>query len=231
MSSRIRLGAIAMAFVLVLSMTTPVLASSPADLDVGVGNTSYTVTVTHNGTPVNDTEVTVSPTDPANVSYAGDSGFTDENGTVTFDLPANETEVNISTTYEGATTTLTTTLPGSGASGDELAWDGEGPFGRWLSSVIKNLVPPDSGVSLGQLVSDLATQNNPGSEHRSDSANPGGNGPPEHASNNSSDKGNASASGNAGNGNDNGGGNGPPDHAGNDEDEEEEEEADEEEST
>jgi hypothetical protein len=62
-------------------------------------------------------------------------------------------------------------------------WDGEGPFGQWLTSVLKNLVPPDSDVPLGQIVSDIVTSNNPGSEHRSEKANPGGNGngPPDHA--------------------------------------------------
>lgn len=81
---------------------------------------------------------------------------------------------------------------------DRPTWDGEGPFGQWLTSVLRNLVPPDSGEPLGQIVSDIVTANNPGSEHRSDKANPGGNGngPPDHAKS-GKDK----------------SGNGPPDHA------------------
>lgn len=72
----------------------------------------------------------------------------------------------------------------TGATADDgQSWDGEGPFGQWLTSVLKNLVPPDGDVPFGQLVSDIVTANNPGSEHRSDEANPGGDGsgPPEHA--------------------------------------------------
>lgn len=78
-------------------------------------------------------------------------------------------------------------------------WDGEGPFGQWLTSILRNLVPPDSGEPLGQIVSDIVTANNPGSEHRSDKANPGGNGngPPDHAKS----------------GKDKSNGNGPPGHA------------------
>ena len=94
---------------------------------------------------------------------------------------------------------------------EELAnetWDGEGPFGQWLTGILKNLVPAD-GQPLGQLVSDIVTANNPGSEHRSDKANPGGNGPPEHAKNGGNN------------------GNGPPEHAKNGSDDDDDEEEDE----
>ena len=64
--------------------------------------------------------------------------------------------------------------PGA-ADTDELVWDGEGPFGQWVTSWLKNLVPAD-GQPLGQLVSEIVTANNPGSEHRSDNAKAGGNG-------------------------------------------------------
>lgn len=200
MSTAIRLGAMAMAAMMVLSVATPVVASESADIEFSAGNTSFTVTVTHNGTPVNDTRVNVTPKDPTNVSYTGDTGLTDQNGTVTFDLPANETEVNISTTVNGTTTTVMATLSAAKESGDQLVWDGSGPFGQWLSGILRNLVPADSGPMLGQLVSEIVTANNPGSEHRSDKANPGGNatGPPEHAGNKSAKGGNST---------------GPPDHA------------------
>lgn len=62
----------------------------------------------------------------------------------------------------------------TGAGTDEAAdraWDGEGPFGQWLTSVLKHLVPSEMDVPFGQFVSDLVTANNPGN----------GQGPPEHA--------------------------------------------------
>lgn len=205
MSTAIRLGAMAMAALVVLSVAAPAVATEPADIEFSAGNTSFTVTVTHNGTPVNDTLVNVTPTDPANVSYAGDSGLTDANGTVTFDLPANETEVNISATVNGTESSITVVLPASGNA--EPTWDGQGPFGQWVSKILRGL-GVDSGTPLGQQLSELVVKNNPGSEHRSDKANPGGNGggPPDHATNQSEQGDNASASGN-------GSGNGPPDHA------------------
>ncbi len=60
---------------------------------------------------------------------------------------------------------------------------GEGPFGQWLTSWLKNLVPQDSDVPFGQKVAELVRDNNPGADKRSDGANPGGNGngPPDHA--------------------------------------------------
>lgn len=205
MSSATRLGAMVMAAVMVLSVATPAVATEPADISVSVGNTSFTVEVTHNGTPVNDTAVDVTPTD-SNATYGGDSGLTDANGTVTFDLPENETEVNISTTFNGTETTITEVLPAAGET--EPTWDGHGPFGQWVISWLKNLLPPDSGDVLGQIVSDLVTKNNPGSDHRSAKANPGGNGPPDHAKNDKSDDaGTQDEAGNEG---------GPPDHAKND---------------
>lgn len=201
MPSGTRFGAMAMALALVLAATAPAVASEPADISVTTGDTTFTVTVTHNGTAVNDTTVNVTPKDPANVSYAGDTGVTDANGTVTFDLPDNETAVNVSTTVDGTTTTVMETLPAANGS-DELVWDGSGPFGQWVVSWLHNLMPPDNDRIFGQTVSEIVTANNPGSEHRSDKANPGGNstGPPDHAVNGSENAGNSS---------------GPPDHAAN----------------
>lgn len=62
----------------------------------------------------------------------------------------------------------------TGADGDEAVnrtWDGEGPFGQWLTSVLKNLVPAEMDEPFGQFVSDLVRANNPGN----------GQGPPAHA--------------------------------------------------
>lgn len=74
---------------------------------------------------------------------------------------------------------FTTGEPASAAP----SWDGEGPFGQWLTSWLKNLVPQDSDMPFGQKVAELVRNNNPGADKRSDGANPGGNGngPPDHA--------------------------------------------------
>lgn len=189
-----------MAAVLVLAVATPAVATEPADIAVSVGNTSYTVEVTHNGTAVNDTAVRVEPTDPANATYAGDAGTTDVNGTVTFDLPENETKVNISTTFNGTESSITYVLPAT----SEASWDGVGPFGKWVSRIVHNLIGSDLDSPLGQVLSELVTANNPGSEHRSDKANPGGNGPPDHA------KGDKSGDSSTEDADEKGG---PPDHA------------------
>lgn len=197
MSRLTRTGAVLMTVVMVLAVGTPtVLADDGPTITVEQGDTTYTVTVTHNDTAVNDSAVNVTPTDP-NATYAGAHGFTDENGTVTFDLPENETEVTITATFNDTTSSITATLR---AANDSDGWDGEGPFGQWVTSWLKNLLPPDNETIFGLTVAEIVTANNPGSEHRSDKANPVGNatGPPEHAINASDDDGNST---------------GPPDHA------------------
>lgn len=171
-----RLLAGLLAAAMILSVATPVaLAAEPPEITVEQHEQTYTVSVFHNETAVNGSTVTVSPTD-SNASYDGTSGVTDENGTVTFDLPENETKVNISATYNGSTYQITETLNAVG--------DGESaePFGLKLVSMLEIL--SDGGdTPFGQQVSDWVVKNNPGAEHRSDNANPGGNGegPPEHA--------------------------------------------------
>lgn len=185
--------------------TPPVLASGGVDIAVTEDESTYTVEVTHNGTAVNDSEVNVTATDP-NATYGGANGFTDENGTVTFALPENQTEVDITATFENHSHTETFVLSGANDSSSEA----EAPFGQLLTSWLHNLVDAGNATIIGQTVSEWVTANNPGSEHRSDKANPGGNGPPEHATN-STDAGKHGGNGNGG---------GPPDHANNDNDEE-----------
>lgn len=199
MSRLTRTGAVLLTAVVVLAVATPsVLASGTVDIAVTEDDTTYTVEVTHNDTAVENASVVVEPTDPANTSYAGDSGTTGPNGTVTFDLPENETEVNITATFENHSATETFVLSAANDS-EELVWDGEGPFGQWVISWLHNLLPPDNDRILGLTVAEIVVANNPGADHRSEEADPLGNatGPPEHAQN-------ASAGGNA---------TGPPDHA------------------
>lgn len=178
-----RLAAVLLTVVMVLAIATPtVMAHDQVDIAVDVDDTTYTVTVTHNGTAVNGSEVNVTPTDP-NATYAGADGITDENGTVTFELPENETEVDITATFENHTATETFVLPGANETADQEA------FGQRLTAWLHNLLDPGNNTLLGQTVSEWVTANNPGAENRSDKANPGGNGsgPPEHAGNRSTD--------------------------------------------
>lgn len=83
------------------------------------------------------------------------------------------------------------------ATTGSATWDGEGAFGQWLTSVLKNLVPSEMDVPFGQFVSDIVTANNPGN----------GQGPPEHAGPPDDDDDER----------------GPPDHAKDDDDEDDEE--------
>lgn len=203
MSRPTRLVAVLLAAIMVLAVATPAaVASQPAEIDVTVDDPTYTVTVTHNNSTVDNATVTVEPTDPANSSYSA-TGQTDENGTVTFDLPENETEVNITAAFENHERTVTHLLPAANAS-DEPTWDGEGPFGQWVTSWLHDLLNgEDNNRPFGQQVADIVTSNNPGSDHRSDKADPGPpdeTGPPDHAGPNDDDNGDDENRG-------------PPDHA------------------
>lgn len=214
MSRLTRLGAVLLTVVMVLAVATPtVLASGTVDIAVTQDDTTYTVEVTHNGTAVENASVLVEPTDPANATYTGDSGTTGPNGTVTFDLPENETEVNVTASFENHSATETFVLSAANDS-DEPTWDGQGPFGLWVSSVVHDLLSDgDLDRSFGLFVANLVTANNPGADDRADQANPLGNasGPPAHAANASENASNASS--NAGNASDNG--NGGPDGSNN----------------
>lgn len=208
MSRLTRSAAVLLTALVVLSVTTPaVLASSPPTISVDQGDTTYTVTVTHNGTPVNDSTVNVTADDP-NSTYSAGPALTDGNGTVTFDLPENETAVTVTATFNGSTYNTSATLQAANESED-----GNDRFGLRVSMFVHNLITdPGNNTILGQTISEWVTANNPGSEHRSDKANPGGNstgppehagtnsdngqGPPDHAKNASDDKGNNSAKGN-----------------------------------
>lgn len=189
-----RLGAVLLTVVMVLAVATPtVMAHDTVEITVSEDGSTYTVEVTHNESAVDSSTVNVTPTD-SNATYAGTDGATDENGTVTFDLPENETEVNITATVENHTHSTTAVLSGT-ADSDGNETEAHEPFGQRLTAWLHDLVGSSNGTIMGQTVSEWVTSNNPGSEHRADNANPGGNGngPPDHATNKSD--------------------NGPPDHA------------------
>lgn len=176
MGHKTRLLATLLAAAVILSVATPVaLATIPATIDVEQAASTYAVTVTHNETPVNDSTVTVTPTDP-NASYAGVEGVTDDDGTVTFDQPQNETEVNVTATWNGTTVQSSVTLDGMGDDEGQTA----NAFGQEVVDHLNEIMQGlgiDSNEPIGQQLSAWIVENNPGADHRSDNANPGGNGP------------------------------------------------------
>lgn len=196
MSRSTRMVAALMAALMVLAVGAPAVAAhDQVTISVDEGDSTYTVTVEHNNSAVENASVDVQATNDSNATYSA-SGDTGPNGTVTFDLPENETEVNITATFENHSQTRTVVL--SGANETDGA---NGVFGQLVSTMVRNLVTnTDNNTVLGLTIAEFVTANNPGADHRSDKANPGGNatGPPEHAVNESSDAGNRS---------------GPPEHA------------------
>ena len=116
-------------------------AAAEGDLDVEVDDTDGepTVTVTDNGTAVENASVNVSVVDPTNESYAGEGDYTtDENGTV--ELPAAEEDVTIDVTAEYENETATTTVDLEAPA--ELAVEMTNTDGEPLVTVTQN----DAGV-------------------------------------------------------------------------------------
>jgi len=102
--------------VVALGAMTGVVAAAEGDLGVTVDDADGepTVTVTENGTAVENATVNVSVVDPANESYAGASEYTtDANGTVGLHHPEEEdVTVNVTAEYENDSTTTTIDLEG-----------------------------------------------------------------------------------------------------------------------
>jgi len=177
MSHKTRIGAVLLTAFLVLAVATPaVLAESSLTVGVTQTNTTYTVSVADNGTAVSGANVSVTAED-ANATYAGANGVTDANGTVTFDLPTNQTTVSIDATYNGSNGTLGGyVLPAANASdtgnSSDLSWAGDGAFGQWVHHLVEMFLG-DGHHGFGHELSTLVVQNNPGAQHRSEHAHPG----------------------------------------------------------
>jgi len=168
---------------LVLFALGPGVATVAADsagndtLDVSVnqaGNTGPVVTVTDNGTGVENASVSVETVE--NVSYAGTGEYTsDANGTVSLPTPGANVTVEVTATYGNATASTTAEL--LAGSGNDTAAN----FGTEMSSFVESLLSGDS-KNIGQQVSEYARENNPG--NAPDHAGPPEDkerGPPEHA--------------------------------------------------
>ncbi|OYR74167.1 DNA primase [Halorubrum ezzemoulense] len=130
---------------------------APDGLEVAVDDTDGepVVTVTDNGTAVENASVTVTTVDE-NATYAGAGEYeTDEDGTV--GLPAAEENVTVEVTaaYGGESVSTTVDL----TVGDEDEAEGQ-PFGQLVREFIEDIEDREGGI--GGAVSDFVTENNPG---------------------------------------------------------------------
>ena len=188
MSSKRTITAVALAGLLLLSAVaaagsvagyTAATATANDDLSVAVenvGNDGATVTVTANGSAVENASVNVTAAD--NASYAGAGDYeTGPNGTVSLPEP-NET-VTVSVTAASGTLSASTTATLNADEPDEEP----GSFGQMVSAFVHQMLNAgDREGPLGRAVSAFVTANNPGSEHRPDHAGkPADAGKPDHA--------------------------------------------------
>ncbi|MFC4450838.1 hypothetical protein [Halorussus aquaticus] len=192
--------------------TSATLVADTADeplegsLGVSVAQTDdgATVSVTHNGTAVENASVTVGVTDD-NTTYAGAGDYTtDASGTVSLPAPEENVTVEITAAKDNATGTATATLTAS---------EGEKSFGNLVSSFVHEMLNAgDDGGPIGQAVSEYVTENNPGNaadKKPDDVGKPDDAGKPDHAG--------QSDNTTAENGTDEGGSQGPHENAGSDE--------------
>jgi hypothetical protein len=227
--------AMVLAVLMVGAVAGPAVAAAPAT--AAAGNTGLavdvaqddgvTVTVTDNGTGVDNASVDVATVD-SNASYNGTGSYeTGPNGTVSLPSPTEHVKVSVTATVGNETATTTALL----TAGENATYKN---FGQSVSAFVAILEPADMTGPPGQIISDFVVSNNPSNsnetgppEHagppedddEADSTETDGNetGPPEHAGppedrgNNGTDKANSgngdNGNGNSGNG-DNGNGNG-----------------------
>lgn len=130
------------------------------------------------GDPANATLVgaqTLSEPDAFNHSLSGLENDTDY-------VYAAFAEAN-GTTVSGENVSFTTADGADDGEGPPAVED-KHPFGQWIQTWLHDLLNGADTVSpIGQMISEMVVANNPGADHRSDKANPGGNGngPPAHA--------------------------------------------------
>ncbi|MFC5971431.1 hypothetical protein ACFPYI_08830 [Halomarina salina] len=157
---------------------------------------SVTVLVTDNGSAVENASVAVEAPVVNNSTYAGVGDYTTgPNGTVDLATPEENVTITVAAEYGNQTVTTTATLVADGEPKN---------FGERVSSFVQQLknAGTDGNTSLGQIVSEFVTENNPGADHRPDHAGPTAAGPND-AGNGSADddRGRPAHAGN-GNGND-----------------------------
>jgi hypothetical protein len=169
-----RTGVILMAAVLLVSAVAPAAVSAQsASLSVDVTQDGETdvaaVTVTSNGTAVENATVEVTAAD----GYAGAGEYeTGVDGAVVLPAPSENVTVNLTATEGGETATTTVEL-----SPPEPV----GPFGQVVSAFVDALKGAGFSGPLGQQVSEFATGNDPSNESAGERGPPEGAGPPSDA--------------------------------------------------
>ena len=192
MSPRIDPAAI-MAVVMLVGMAVSGVAGAATTsteqlaVDVSQDAADVTVTVTANGTAVENASVTV---DAVNASYAGDGTHTtDANGTVSLSSPSENLTVDVTAVKGNATASTTVGLVA--VENDEPEF---GSFGQRVSWFVHSLLgDEDTEGGIGQAVSEFVQSNNPSNDNKPDHAGKpdtagtdengtsNGGGPPEHA--------------------------------------------------
>ena len=188
--------------VLTVFAATPVVATEHApvsvETDAATDVTNDSATLNGNLTGLDEDSADVwfeywEADDPANVTVLDNETLTEPD---TFDQSITGLENDTEYVYVAYAT-----ANGTEANGTEVTFttangaddgDGEGPpavedkhpFGQWIQTWLHDLLNGGDTVSpIGQMISEMVVANNPGADHRSDKANPGGNGngPPAHA--------------------------------------------------
>jgi hypothetical protein len=158
--------------------TTADLVGDEFAVDVAqTAGQSATVTVTENGSTVENATVTVA----TDGNYSGTGEYeTDEDGTVTLPAPNETVTVDVTATADNETAETTVTL--------EAEEEAEEPmnFGQRVSSFVQGLLgDEDREGGIGQQVSEFAKENNPGKGNGLDKET----GRPDHAGNGDKDTG------------------------------------------
>lgn len=160
-------------------------AATDGSLSVGVEQADagdVTVTVTHNGTAVENASVDVA-VESDNVTYEGAGSYvTDENGTVSLPAPSENVTVSVTATSDGATASTTATLVA--ADDEEDGEENDDAFGQEMSSFVHELLDSnETEGGIGSAVASYAVENNPSNGTAANA------GPPEWLVNESVDKG------------------------------------------
>ncbi|WP_458185746.1 hypothetical protein [Haladaptatus sp. NG-WS-4] len=156
-----------LAVALVLSVAAPAFASTGEEgMTVGVSQSDVVVvTVTQNGTAIENASVSVEALNNSN--YAGEGSYTtDANGTVSLPTPANNTTVEVAATKGNVSDSTTVSLL---ASEEEFNDDA---FGQQVLAFVHKLLSGEDVKHPGRVISDWVTQNTPGADKKPDHAGP-----------------------------------------------------------
>lgn len=150
------------------------IGATAGNLAIGVqqGAQHVTVSVTHNGTGVENASLNVSANESWNETGEYD---TDEDGFVTLTRPNQTVTATFNATKDNRSGSTTETIQGSAGEGPDSV-----PFGQFVSAFVQSLheaTAPDK--PLGQLISSMVRDNNPAANGGAGGASSQGTGPPD----------------------------------------------------